>query len=131
MIDPVLHWVTALCLAVLWLDGALFKWRNRATFRQSLAGYQLVPRSAMGPLTHGLITLEGLLAVALLVPALREKAAGVAALMLMVYAGAMATSLLRGLGPIDCGCGGNRKVSWLLVLRNTGLALAACRPSST
>jgi hypothetical protein len=58
----------------------------------------------------------------ILVPATRSAAAVVAAVLLSVYALAMAVNMLRGRADIDCGCGGQPQLlsPWLL-LRNAVL----------
>jgi len=68
------------------------------------------------------------LAAALLVQPVAHWAALATAALLIVFAVAMAINVMRGRTYIDCGCfrqGMKQPLSWLLVLRNIGLAAAA------
>ena len=123
--DPV--WISASSLGLALLLGAagLHKLRDRAGFAQVLHGYGL-PLDK--PLTLLLAVLELISAAGLLLPTLRVAAALLAASLLLLYAGAMALSLLQGRRIADCGCHLGRQsqaVSAPLVWRNLLLALLA------
>ena len=71
---------------------------------------------------------EGLVAVAILVPVTRLAGASVALGLLTLYALMMVTQLLRGRTDLDCGCSGparRQNISRKLVVRNIALMLIA------
>jgi hypothetical protein len=73
-----------------------------------------------------LLAAEVLAATGLLVPVTRTWAAGLAAVLLLAYAGVIALNLARGRTTIDCGCGGGGQgISSWHVLRNLVLVLFA------
>lgn len=122
-VDPLLAWLAAACLATLFAHAALAKAGDLALFEQHLAAFGL-PERALGLLARALPATEALAALLLLTP-WRAAGAGLAALLLIAYAAAMAWPLSRGRQP-DCGCGGEPlAVSWALVARNGLLALLA------
>ena len=115
-VDPLLVWIPTACLALLLAHASLGKLLDRWLWLQQLSAYRL-PDAALTPLGWLLPLAEGALALGLLSP-LRPWAAAGAALLLLMYAIAMAWQLARGHRP-DCGCGGAPlSVSPLLVLRN-------------
>ncbi len=124
MVDPVIHWIAALCLALMWGTAALGKSLAAAEFRRILAAYRLVPASAIKGVAVMLPMLEFALAVALVVPALQWAGAAASCALLLAYALAMVINLIRHREDIDCGChaGAEQTISWALVLRNLGLA---------
>lgn len=124
--DPHVHVLMASALAVLFGTSALHKLRYRQRFSAQLAAYQLLPARAVAPVALLLGLTEAALAGLLLLPLLRPLAGALAAIMLALYAGAIAVNLYRGNGAIDCGCGDAPVLlsPWLL-LRNTLLILAA------
>ncbi len=120
MMDPVIHWLLALSLALLWLAAGWHKLRNPGRFADVLAAYDILPR---GPalIAGGVLPwLECALAVALLLPVSRSWAALSGAVLLTLYAGALALNLRRGRTDFDCGCNGagNTPPAWRLVWRN-------------
>ena len=119
VLDPLVAWIAASWLAVLFAHAALTKWADLALFDQHLAAYHL-PAGLQAPARLAVPALELLCAVALLSPWRGAAAAG-AALLLLAYAAAMAWHLARGQA-LDCGCGGEPlPVSWALVGRNAVL----------
>lgn len=138
MIDPLFGRVVAAAFALLLLSAAWHKLSANAAFRAALAEYQLIP-VAMLPLAAWLLPCcELLLAVAWLAGH-ATAAAPLTALLLAVYALAMALNLLRGRVYIGCGCslGGSpasdTPLSWWLVVRNlllSGLALLGALPTT-
>jgi len=70
-------------------------------------------------------------------PATRSRGAMLAAVVLVVYAAALALNLRRGRNRIDCGClgfGQADRIAWWMVARNlalTALALLAAFPVSS
>lgn len=126
MIDPVLQQVLALALALLLLHAAWHKWRAGLRFEAQLAEYRLLPQALVPTMARVLMSLEAILALALLLPGLRQPAALLAAGLFALYGLAMAINLLRGRHHIDCGCGDAPTLlsPWLLG-RNAFLVLAA------
>ncbi len=123
--DPVLHWLAATALAVLFATAACGKLRDLPGFRAVLDAYELVPPIATPALAPALAITELLLAVALCVPATWLLSAWVAIALLSIYAAAMGTNLLRGRVHMNCGCmgaGGDALSPWL-VARNLLLLL--------
>lgn len=126
-LDPLLVWVAAAWLAALMLHAGQGKALDRARWLQHLAAYR-VREAALAPLAVLLPTLE-LLCGALLLSPWRALGAGLAAALLLLYAGAMAWHLAAGRRP-DCGCGGQPlALSWALVWRNLALAVL-CLPAA-
>ncbi len=121
-------------IACIFLTAAVGKLRHLTVFEGVLANYRLLPRWAVAPL-HVLLPLaEIAVAVSLLI--VPQVAAPSAALLLLVFAAAMAVNLRRGRRDIDCGCHQSalrQRLSWTLVWRNTVLvllALAAALPAA-
>jgi len=124
--DPLLHWVIALGLALLFAGAAWHKRAAGARFAAQMGAYGLVPAAVLRPVASTLPWIELATAVALVVPATRPAAAVGVLLLLVAYASAMLVNLLRGRRDIDCGCGGPAQpLSYGLVLRNLILAGAA------
>lgn len=122
--DPLPVWIAAAALAALFAHAALAKWADLALFEQQLSVYG-VPASGLPALTRLLPPLELLTALLLMAGPWRPLGAGLAAGLLLLYAGSMGYHRWRG-HVLDCGCGGEPlPVSWALVLRNLGLAALA------
>jgi len=105
MIDAPLQLIFALGLALLFASAGIHKLRNGPRFTAALAEYHLLPERWTPLIARALALLEILLAAALLLPLSRPDAGGLAAALLMLYAGAMTINLVRGRSYIDCGCG--------------------------
>lgn len=131
MLDPALELVLRGALALLLGAGAVQKARDLASFRAAIEGYELLPARAAAVAAAGFAGLEAVLAIGLLAPAaagLRPAALGVAALLLALYAVAIAINLARGRREIDCGCSGpaaHIPLSGWLLARNAVLIGAA------
>lgn len=128
MVDPVIPLVVALSLALLWFVAAAQKLNGFAVFVTVLTDYRLVPQGAARACAVAVIGLELELAVCLLIPVLRNAALAGSALLLALYAAAIAVNLFRGRRFIDCGCmgpAGRQSLSGSLVARNLLLALLA------
>ena len=113
-------------LACIFLTAAVGKLRHLTVFEGVLANYRLLPRWAIAPV-HVLLPLAEL-AIGVGMIALPLFAAPAAALLLLVFAAAMAVNLRRGRSDIDCGCHQSvlrQRLSWTLVGRNAVLALLA------
>lgn len=120
MLDPILNWTIALCLALLWSAAAWDKIHAREWFAQVLAAYRLLPARWSPAIAVLLPAVESAIATGLLIPGCRGQAAQLGAGMLLLYSLAMAVNLLRGRRDFNCGChpGHDQPVSWLLVMRN-------------
>ncbi|MYF68711.1 MAG: methylamine utilization protein MauE [Proteobacteria bacterium] len=128
MLDPVIPLVIALSLAVLWLAAAAHKLRAFDAFSAVLADYRLLPARATGSCAAAVVGVELCLGIGLLMSISRNYAFAGSALVLVLYAGAIAVNLLRGRRFIDCGCSGfagQQPLGVWLVARNLLLALAA------
>lgn len=127
-IDPVPATVLALSLAALWSAAGLHKLADLKTFERSLAAYDIAPSSLLPLLGRLLPILELALAAGLLNARTRPAAGVTSALLLTVYAAAIALNLHRGRRDLDCGCmgfGGKSRISPALVSRNAIAALAS------
>lgn len=128
MFDPVIPLVIALSLGALWLRAAAHKLRAFDAFAGVLADYRLLPSRVTGVCAAAVVGVELGLGIGLLMPAGRHLALGGSALVLVLYAGAIAANLVRGRRFIDCGCSGfagQQPLGSWLVARNLLLALAA------
>ena len=113
-----------IAVACIFLTAAVGKLRHLTVFEGVLANYRLLPRWAVAP-THVLLPLAEL-AVGVGLIALPQFSAPAAALLLAVFAVAMAVNLRRGRSDIDCGCHQSvlrQRLSWTLVGRNVVLVL--------
>lgn len=123
--DPIFVHTAAYAIALLFLFACYGKISDFSFFRATFAEYQLVPEwlSAWG--AAGVVLAEaGIVTLAFYRPAM-PVAMRVAALLLLVYAAAIAVNLWRGRRDLDCGCMGPARrqlISWWLVLRNVILA---------
>lgn len=121
------HWLIRISLAALFLWTGAQKLLEPGAFAASIANYRVLPEALVGAAAVGLPVLEMVVGLALLVPAYAQGAAVIVALLLSVFAAAMAQSKLRGID-LDCGCFGAEQasqVSWLKVTVNLGLAMLA------
>ena len=126
--DPAIVLAIALSLALLWFVAALQKLRGFAVFVTVLADYRLVPRRSTRACAGAVIGLELALGSCLLIPVLRSLALAGSALLLALYAVAIAVNLFRGRRFIDCGCMGpvgQQSLTGSLVARNVLLAFLA------
>jgi uncharacterized membrane protein YphA (DoxX/SURF4 family) len=124
MIDPAVAALLAGASALLFLSAALHKFLDLGSFRQALSAYQLLP----APLTRfapAVPLLESAVGFALLSTAARPAAACAGAVLLGLYATAIAVNLARGRRDLSCGCGGpndRRPIASWMVWRNLTLA---------
>ena len=128
MLDPVIPLVISLSLAALWLLAAAQKLRAFDSFSGVLADYRLLPARVTGVCAAAVIGVELCLGIGLLMPIGRNFALAGSALVLVLYAGAIAVNLVKGRRFIDCGCSGfagQQPLGMWLVARNLLLALMA------
>jgi len=126
-LGPALHWLVRLGLAGLFLYTGSLKLIEPGAFAAAIANYRVLPEALVGIAAVGLPVLELVVGAALLVPSYAQGAALLVALLLSMFAAAMAQSKLRGID-LDCGCFGAdqaSQVSWLKVTINLGLAILA------
>jgi hypothetical protein len=125
-VDPLLQFLSAFALALLFAGAALHKRGQPSRFRAQLAAYDLVPARGLYAVAGALPWLELATAGLLLISATRSLAGMLACGLLLSYALAIAINLLRGRRSIECGCGGSgQTLSWSLVLRNLLLVAVA------
>jgi hypothetical protein len=128
MLDPAIGWTVVLLLAGVFGAAATTKLRALDAFVGVVHNYRLVPEPLVRPIAYALPVIELSIAVGVLLPAGRVPSAIAAAILLALFAGAMAINLVRGRRDIDCGCFATvlrQRLSWLLVLRNLLLAALA------
>ena len=131
LILAVLAGAGALGAGAVFIGAALAKLRHRALFPGVVANYRLLPDALVAPVAALLPLAElalgaGLIAALFIGGAFALAVGLAAAVLLLVFAVAMAVNLRRGRAHIDCGCGHpqlRQPLSWLLVGRNIVLAL--------
>jgi hypothetical protein len=120
-----LHLALSVLVALVFVRAAALKFRSRTSFEGVVDNYDLLPQALVTPVAAALPITEGVMALALLVPAADPWAKLAAAVLLGVFALAMGINLVRGRSHIDCGCGDARSRQPLhvgLVIRNLALA---------
>lgn len=131
--DPITAMALAGCFALILFAAAWHKLADGLMFEAALDAYQLLPGALTAVFARALPIAEAVVGIGLLVPATRNAALPAFAVLMAIYAAAMAINLLRGRSQIDCGCGAEvHLLSWALVARNAVLsltALALCRTS--
>jgi hypothetical protein len=125
-LDPLVHALLAVALAVLWGHAAVVKLRDLERLEGVIADYRLLPAPIARPASRVLPALELAVAAGLVLAASRPAAALASAALLATYAAAVGVNLARGRRSIDCGCGGApRPIHAWLVGRNAVLAAAS------
>jgi len=119
-------------VALVILTAALGKVRHRLAFQGVVANYRLMPQIAVPAFALLLPPVEAAVAAALLfAPSSWPEES--AAILLVLFAAAMAVNIWRGRRHIDCGCFQSalkQTLSWTLVARNAGLALLLAVPAA-
>ena len=134
MLDPLILRGLALAYGLLFTLSALHKLGDTQRFRFILSDYRILPEPVLGTASRLLPVLECLLGIGWLAVAVLLSAPALlvvsSALLLIVYAGAIAMNLQRGRAYIDCGCQFGRsarsltgtalpqQLTWWLVARN-------------
>jgi Methylamine utilisation protein MauE len=127
-LDPAIGWTVVLVLAGVFGAAAVSKLGALDAFVGVVHNYRLVPETLERPIAYVLPGIELAIAMGVLVPITRGTAALAAAMLLVLFAGAMAINLVRGRRNIDCGCFATvlrQRLSWPLVVRNLLLAALA------
>jgi uncharacterized membrane protein YphA (DoxX/SURF4 family) len=112
-------------LAAMFLYAGALKLVEPAGLAQDMSNYRLLPDGLVPVLAVGLPVLEVVTGLALLLPSHARGAAALSALMLALFAVAMAQAKLRGID-LACGCFGAdaaTQVSWSKVALNLALAI--------
>lgn len=131
LLDPTVVWTARLVLAAVFAMAAFAKLRALDEFAGVVHNYRVLPEWLVCPVAYGLPPFEVAIAFGLLIEPTRAFAAGAAAVLLAVFALAMAANLARRRVEIDCGCFASslkQRISWALVGRNLvliGLAALA------
>jgi hypothetical protein len=128
-VDPALQLALRAFTALLFGAAALHKLRGADDFRAALAGYALLPASAVAPVAALLVGCEAAIALGALLPGTAPLACLAGAGLIAGYGGAIAINLVRGRRAIDCGCGGPggaRPLRADLLLRNGAVAALLC-----
>jgi uncharacterized membrane protein YphA (DoxX/SURF4 family) len=113
--------------ALLIVAGVLKAHDGPAATATTIAGYRILPAALVAPLGVALPYVEILLGAYLAAGLFTRVAAGIASAQLFVFAGAVASLVIRNI-PADCGCFGSALAtppSWGHVAGDLGLALAA------
>lgn len=135
-VDPVFQLLLRSGLAVLMASAAAHKLRDLPAFRTSLEAYGLVPKAFVRKFSALLVASEVIVALALLPPGSSSTWSFAAAVLLLIYTGAILINLVRGRTDIDCGCAGPTRRQALgpgLVVRNlilVSVAIVGALPAS-
>jgi uncharacterized membrane protein YphA (DoxX/SURF4 family) len=115
-------------VALLFLVAGIDKLRHRALLPGVIANYRLLPTGLVAPAAVVLPVAELAVAAGLLLGllvAIPPVAPLAAAMLLLIFSGAMAINIQRGRRHIDCGCGHaalRQQLGWGQVVRNLALA---------
>jgi uncharacterized membrane protein YphA (DoxX/SURF4 family) len=125
MIDRVVL-VLRVGLGAVFLVAGVLKIGHADDFASQITGFQLLPAPLIAPLALLLPFLETMVGLYLIAGLFTAFAAWCAALEMAIFAGAIASAVVRGLHT-SCGCFGpsdHTMTSWPEVARDLGLALA-------
>jgi uncharacterized membrane protein YphA (DoxX/SURF4 family) len=120
-----LRLVARVGLAAMFVYAAVLKLAEPGGLAQDISNYRILPAALVPGLALALPVLELVTGLALLSSGYARGAAVLSALMLTLFAAAMAQAKLRGID-LDCGCfgaGAASQVSWTKVALNLGLAI--------
>lgn len=117
-----------LSFSLLFTLASLSKFQYRERFKLILSEYQLLPKKTVAVFSTLIPSLEFTVALALLIPTVRELAAIAGTGLLLLYAIAMSINIQRGQTQMDCGCQlgsseGKTLISKSLVARNIIMAI--------
>jgi len=129
------HFIARLILGSIFIYAGVLKMYSPLEFADNIAAYQLLPASMINPLALSLPFFEVICGLLVLTGFhIRIGAMGIF-IMLLVFMGAIATAIKKGL-LIDCGCFGGHSWFesnlWVALVRNGMLLLLAvviCRHS--
>jgi uncharacterized membrane protein YphA (DoxX/SURF4 family) len=123
----ILQLLARVVLAGVFLVAAASKLADPSALAESIANYRVLPEAAVGAVALLVPAAEVVIGAALLAGPYVQGAGVLGALMLLVFAGAMAQAKVRGID-LDCGCFGaasDAQVSWPKVAMNVVGACAA------
>ena len=125
--DPLLHLVIALGMAVLLLCASFHKLADFAAFRRILVDYEVLPKGIVTPAAVVLVSLEVILGAAWLLQFRPTMLIAATVFLLACYTGGIALNLARDRVHISCGCGGHdgQPLSVWMLPRNLLLISAA------
>ncbi|MFN2426429.1 MAG: MauE/DoxX family redox-associated membrane protein [Candidatus Binatia bacterium] len=126
--DPALQLSLRLAFSLLLATSASHKARDLPRFRETLAAYELLPRTLVAAAAPAVVVMEALLAAMLLSGSGVAVAGAAVSALMLGYAAAIQVNLSRGRVDIDCGCMGPASRVPLgpgLVVRNLMLSAAA------
>jgi hypothetical protein len=126
-LNAVLNEALALLIALVFTGAAIAKLKSWSELPGVVQNFRVLPHALIFPLAVVLPPLEAAIGVGILIRDTRSLAAGLAAILFMVFGAALAINLVRGRRYIDCGCfRSNLKqpISIATILRN--VLLAAC-----
>jgi hypothetical protein len=136
VLDPIVILLANYCIGCLFLLACYGKLSAFAVFCATLEEYRLVPARLIGTFVAIIVVAELAIGFAAFIQEFATHAMQLGAALLLVYASAIGTNLVRGRRDIDCGCTGpatRQLLSGWLLLRNLGLAgialLGAAMPS--
>jgi len=118
--------ILRVALGGVFLFAAWLKLREPwALFAMTIDSYQVLPTWAVELTARGLPWGELALGALLIAGVWRRVSTTCASVLLMAFLGLMVRALLKGM-QIDCGCfGPGEKISWLTLLRDSGLLAAS------
>jgi uncharacterized membrane protein YphA (DoxX/SURF4 family) len=138
---PALQTVLALALGAAFVYASLDKIAHPASFARIVYHYRLVgPNAVVGPLPANVLAVtlpwvELVAGLALISGVWRREAAGLVALLLVVFLGAVTWALLHGIDIENCGCfsvsGTGRGAGLKLLLEDLGLLAIALAVAAT
>jgi uncharacterized membrane protein YphA (DoxX/SURF4 family) len=126
--DPYFNWTLSLSLAALFLAAAMQKMRAFREWPGVVRNFQLLPEPLVGAAAAVVPAAETLSAAMLIATRTRPAGALAAAVLLVLFAAALAVNIRRGRTEIDCGCFGTalrQPIAPWMVARNLILALLA------
>ena len=97
--------ILRLVIGAIFLVAGVSKIGHAAEFAAQIAGFHLLPQIVIAPIALGLPFLEVLLGGYLIIGLFTRAAAWVAAAMLLLFDGAIASAVVRGM-TVSCGCFG-------------------------
>lgn len=124
---PTLTLVLRLALGLTLIVTGALKAGHAADLASAIAGFRLLPQAAIGPLAVALPYIEILVGGYLVLGLFTRLAAIAAAVQFVLYAGAIASAVIRNI-PANCGCFGPHDTAtadWPHVAFDMALALVA------
>lgn len=114
----------AIGVGMVFVHAGASKLQHRDVLAGIVANYRLLPEAMVAPVARALPVAEIVIGLVLLAGGSRIAVLP-AALLLWIFAAAMAINIRRGRTHIDCGCGRShlrQTLSWWLVARNLALS---------